>query len=96
MLTVEVTGWRRRILDALGFDAMVSPSGKVWIKPEFKDDIGLLLHEAKHLEQWARDGTVVFWSRIVWYWVRGRYNTCPYEIEAREAQRKADATRCEQ
>ncbi|MEW5705126.1 MAG: hypothetical protein AB1781_11170 [Pseudomonadota bacterium] len=96
MPVVAVKGWRRRILDAFGFDAMVVPSGRIWIKPECQDDIGLLVHEHVHLDQWARDGTVRFWWRTVWYYVTGRYNTSPYEIEAREAQRQVDATRCQQ
>lgn len=94
MSVVPVDGWRRRILDALGFDAMVAPSGRIWIKPEHQEDVGLLIHEHTHLDQWARDGTITFWRRIVWYYITGRYNSNPYEIEAREAQRRADATRC--
>lgn len=45
----------------------------------------LLKHEAKHIDQYDRYGTVGFLLRYLWYHIRYGYLENPLEIEARKA-----------
>jgi hypothetical protein len=50
----------------------------VFIRPECRDDVALLMHELKHVEQMEREGT---W-RMRWWYVTNRKARLEYEIEA--------------
>lgn len=46
----------------------------------------LLRHEQKHVEQYARYGTIGFLVRYAWYSLRYGYQRNPLEVEARAAE----------
>ena len=55
---------------------------------EIKVDKAWHKHEDKHKEQWKRDGRIKFSIRYLWWSLRYGYYNNPYEIEAREAEKK--------
>lgn len=79
--------------------AAITIRGTVFAREHAADDERLLLHEAVHVRQWNRVGTVRFLSRYLWEYLVGRmrglghdraYLHISAECEAEwEAQRKA-------
>lgn len=55
--------------------------------PWIEVDVKWRKHEDKHKEQWAREGTVKFAIKYLWYLARYGYERSPYEVEARAAER---------
>jgi len=78
-----------RILNAFGFDAIVSPWRTIYIRAEYIEDERLRRHEIAHLAQMDRDGWATFWVRICLNYVWRGYGASPYEIEAKAAERHA-------
>jgi len=59
----------------------------IWPK-EYADDICLVRHEKKHLEQWKRYWILGFPFIYIWFHVKHGYTKNPLEIEARKAEVK--------
>ena len=55
-------------------------------------DERVLRHERTHVEQWRRYGLLGFLIRYSWYHFKYGYAGNPFEIEAREAETKLEAT----
>lgn len=70
-----------------GFWAITLPTG-IYILEEHISKDWLIRHERKHEEQAARYGWLVFLARYFWYQMRYGYNNNPFEIEARQAERR--------
>lgn len=45
-----------------------------------------VLHEMKHIEQYCREGVMLFLLKYAYYSLRYGYENNPYEIEARQAE----------
>lgn len=97
MRALVVDGRRTRLIALRwlpnGVDAMTLPT-MVLIRTCFRDDPGLLAHEAEHLRQWHRHGVAGFLARYLRDYVRGRlgrlghqqaYLAISFEVEARAA-----------
>lgn len=79
------TGMIRWFLTRFGYAAITMPWRVVYTLPG-QATTRLLRHEAKHLEQMDRAGTVVFLCKYFWWLARYGYYLNPYEVEARSAE----------
>lgn len=79
----------RRLLNAFGWAAIVSPWRTIYILEGHEHDPVLRHHELIHIEQMARDGQALFWIKLVWYLIRYGYEKSPYEVEAYARQWEA-------
>jgi len=60
----------------------------VFIWPKiYSQNLMLVRHEQKHLEQWRRYWIVGFLPVYLWYYLRYGYTDNPLEVEARAAER---------
>lgn len=88
MLNIKcATGIFEWYLSRNGFWAITLPTG-IYVLEEHIDKDWLIRHERKHEEQAARHGWLVFLARYFWYQMRYGYNNNPFEIEARQAERR--------
>jgi len=67
----------------LGFDA-ITFGHHVFINPKYYDYEPLLKHEQVHVDQYAREGFVLFILKYFWYCIQYGYPDNPFEIEARK------------
>jgi hypothetical protein len=80
----EARGPVRWFLRATGFAAITLPTRRVYVLREHAGDLGLLAHEAVHLDQIARLGPVRFTLVYLWQLIRYGYERHPLEVEARD------------
>lgn len=73
----------RLVLDIFCADAVYSFRRIAYVRQEYLDDASLIAHEKVHDDQRMRDGFLIFWCRIVGYYLWYGYEDSPYEIEAR-------------
>ena len=80
----EARGPLRWFLRATGYWAITLPTRRVYVLREHARDLGLLAHEAIHLEQIDRLGAVRWTLVYLYQLARYGYERHPLEIEARE------------
>ena len=73
-------------MNQMKFQGWTSLWGDIYFVPGFEQDVGLVRHERKHLEQMIRDGKLIYMVKYLYWNVRYGYLLNPYEIEAREVQ----------
>lgn len=83
------------ILNHFGFAAIVSPWRTIYVLPEWISDPSIRAHEKAHIAQIARDGFWYFWPKIILDFYRLEYEHSPYEIKAREIERRYRPTGAE-
>jgi hypothetical protein len=59
-------------------------------KEEFLENKTWFRHELKHVEQYARHGTLPFLFLYLWESIKKGYHHNKYEVEAREAENNTD------
>jgi hypothetical protein len=57
-------------------------------KPAFEQNEKFVKHELKHVEQYQRLGFIPFLWMYLWYSLKYGYFNNPFEIEAREAEKR--------
>jgi hypothetical protein len=80
------TGLIKLYMKLCGFRGWASFWRTMYLMPGSEDDMPLIRHELKHLEQIERDGRVVFAVKYLWWLLRYGYMANPYEVEARAAE----------
>lgn len=70
-----------------GFKGWASFWGDIYFLPGWENNIALIRHEQKHLEQIERDGIVKFALQYAWWFILHGYTNNPYEVEARANER---------
>ena len=81
------TGLIAWYMRACKFDGWASFWRVIYVLPGFEHDQRLLRHEAEHLRQIERDGRIKFSIKYLYWMCRYGYKNCPYEVEARAAER---------
>lgn len=74
----------RWFLRATGYCALTAPWRIIYVLAGHERDIGLIAHEAIHIEQIDRMGGWRFAVTYLWQLARHGYERHPMEIEARE------------
>ena len=69
-------------LSKLGCAAIAMPWRTVYLLPKCYEHQQLRIHEAVHIEQMDRDGTIWFCIKYLWWLYRFGYWDHPYEQEA--------------
>ena len=80
------TGFIAWYMRLCGFQGWASLWNTIYLYPGFETNLGLIRHEAKHLEQMERDGRLLFMLKYAWWLCTKGYSANPYEVEARHAQ----------
>lgn len=70
-----------------GFKGWTSFWETVYVLPGYENEVWLIRHEKKHLEQIARDGHLKFTFKYLFWLFKYGYYGNPYEIEARAAEK---------
>lgn len=70
----------------MGFRGWASFWNTIYLMPGSEDDLALIRHELKHLEQIDNEGILKFSVKYLWFTWKYGYWDNPYEIEARKAE----------
>ena len=74
-----------------GFAGVTLPPFGIFIIEERLQDERLIKHEKEHWRQAQELGTIKFYARYLWYWLKFGYTpNHPMEKEALDAERRLD------
>jgi hypothetical protein len=85
---VVARGFWRWLLIRQDAMAITMPWCSIYILEEAIGDYGLIVHEAAHITQIARDGAFLFTIKYIWFHFRYGYWENPYEREAYNTEAK--------
>lgn len=80
------SGVIKAYMNACGFEGWTSFWNTIYVLEGYQNDVSLLRHEMKHIEQIDRDGKFLFSVKYLWWLLRYGYYENPYEVEARQAE----------
>lgn len=81
----KADGMVRRFMRFMNFEYLAWPPNIVYYLSKVPS-AELLAHEEKHLDQYRRDGHVIYFIRWWWQFFTKGYQNIDYEVEALEAQ----------
>ncbi len=88
MVIRTATGPLRWFLRSTRFKGITLPPFGVFLLAEHMGNQRLRLHEEEHWRQAQELGTIGFYARYVYYWLKFGYWASPLEVAAREAENK--------
>lgn len=88
-ITIKVAsgfiGW---YLKAFKIKAWASNWNVIYIQAKYFNDAALLNHELCHTQQMRDDGLIFMPIKYLWYCLRYGYKNNPYEVQAKDAEKR--------